>query len=280
MLERDNLKGTLKRIHQSGLDSAEQLMPKMDISVLIDAAKRYGSGETKEDIISSIAEMYRPALSAYMDQVARESIEELTSSLKNVNWKKISKNEYDSKIYHVGKNIGALVVAYYHDEISELELFDAICNKQIQELIEPTLNVFGYNKDELLKNGDAFLNLWSSTIGYAAAVKAYDITMEALNDASTAFELRLEKEAQASKLIKIIKQYQTDIEETVRVYLKKHLTVIDSGFSQMNKALFEGSSDEYIKGNTEIQNLLEYHIQFHNQEEFDGLMNSELPLKL
>ena len=42
----------------------------------------------------------------------------------------------------------------------------------------------------------------------------------------------------------------------------------------------DGDIDGYIKGNTEIQSILGYDVQFTSQDEFDALMDSDDAFKL
>ena len=104
--------------------------------------------------------------------------------------------------------------------------------------------------------------------------------MKALEDAGVAYEHRLAVEERCKKAIEMIQKYRTEMEEAVSKYFKKHHETIRAGFETMDKALLENDTDGYIRGNTELQKLLGYESQFHNQKEFDDLMDSDIPLKL
>ena len=60
----------------------------------------------------------------------------------------------------------------------------------------------------------------------------------------------------------------------------KYQSTFEYGFAMMDEALINNDANKYIKGNVEIQKILNYDVQFTNQDEFDDLMESEFDFKL
>ena len=104
--------------------------------------------------------------------------------------------------------------------------------------------------------------------------------MKSLKDASIAYEHRLAVEEECRQSVELIVSYRQQMEENVSKYMSERLETIEHGFAEMDQALLRNDTDGFIRGNTEIQKLLNYDIQFTNQEEFDDLMDSDLTFKL
>ena len=120
----------------------------------------------------------------------------------------------------------------------------------------------------------------SLIVSYAAFSEAYKTLMSVLNDAAIQHEHRLEVEKECDKTISLIKEYREKMQSSITLFFEKHLTTFEHGFAQMDKAIEDSDSNGYIRGNAEIQELLGYYAQFRSQEEFDGLMESDISFKL
>lgn len=75
-------------------------------------------------------------------------------------------------------------------------------------------------------------------------------------------------------------QYKKQLEETINTYLVEDIEDFLVGFDYMNAGIINNASNLIIKGNVIIQKRLEREVQFQNQEEFDDLMDSDIPLQL
>jgi len=107
--------------------------------------------------------------------------------------------------------------------------------------------------------------------------KKIEIALEEYNEAKED-RIRIEKQVEDSidRLMKCREQMQTQFESEFVEYL----VVFDKGFEQMNIGIMGNDSDIYIDANSKIQNQLGKDIQFHSQDEFDGLMGSDDDFKL
>lgn len=77
-----------------------------------------------------------------------------------------------------------------------------------------------------------------------------------------------------------LQEFKAQLEEKVSNYLAEDIEAFISGFDFMNQGIASGDSDLVIKGNIVIQRVLGRESQFTTQQEFDDLMESDIPLKL
>ncbi len=94
------------------------------------------------------------------------------------------------------------------------------------------------------------------------------------------YEKRLLTEAQTAQAVAQLEAYRERLEARVSEYLAEDLTAFLEGFNTMDQGLQSGDSDRVIRGNVVIQRVLGREPQFTNQQEFDDLMDSDIPLKL
>lgn len=87
-------------------------------------------------------------------------------------------------------------------------------------------------------------------------------------------------EAKSAIFLNQLQQFKAQLEEKVSHYLAEDIEAFMRGFDFMNQSIASGDSDLVIKGNVVIQRVLGREPQFTNQKEFDGLMESDVPLVL
>ena len=87
-------------------------------------------------------------------------------------------------------------------------------------------------------------------------------------------------EAKTLVVIQQLQEYKAALEERVSNYLAEDIQAFMTGFDYMNRGFSTGNSNLVIKGNVVIQRVLGKEPQFTNQEEFDELMDSDIPLQL
>lgn len=84
-------------------------------------------------------------------------------------------------------------------------------------------------------------------------------------------------EAKADMMYQQLQQFKAQLEETVSNYLAEDIETFIEGFDYMKEGLASGNSDQVIKGNVIIQKVLGREPQFNTQEEFDELMETDIP---
>lgn len=93
-------------------------------------------------------------------------------------------------------------------------------------------------------------------------------------------EKMLLSEAKTAVFLEKLQNFKEQLEEKVSNYLAEDLESFMEGFDFMERGLENGDSDLFIKGNLVIQRVLGREPQFTNQQDFDDLMMSEIPLQL
>ena len=86
--------------------------------------------------------------------------------------------------------------------------------------------------------------------------------------------------AKADMMMQQLQKFKAELEEKVSNYLAEDIEAFIEGFDYMNEGLATGDSNLVIKGNVVIQKVLGREPQFTTQEEFDELMESDIPLQL
>ena len=97
-------------------------------------------------------------------------------------------------------------------------------------------------------------------------------------EAQLIHEKRILTEAKTTFTIQKMEEYKAKLEETISYYIAEDIESFIAGFEYMNQGLETGDSNLVIKGNVVIQRVLGREPQFTNQDEFDDLMGSEIPL--
>lgn len=111
---------------------------------------------------------------------------------------------------------------------------------------------------------------------------ALAIVKEVSNDKKEAqliHERMLLMDAKAQMMFQQLQQFKAQLEEKVSNYLAEDIEAFMEGFDYMKEGLATGDSNLVIKGNVVIQKVLGREPQFTTQEEFDELMESDIPLE-
>ena len=85
--------------------------------------------------------------------------------------------------------------------------------------------------------------------------------------------------AKSQMMYQQLQQFKAELEERTSEYLAEDIGAFLEGFDYMKEGLASGDSDLVIKGNVVIQKVLGRTPQFTTQEEFDDLMESDIPLQ-
>ena len=107
--------------------------------------------------------------------------------------------------------------------------------------------------------------------------KKIEISLEEYKEAK---ENRIRVEKQVEESINNLLRYRAAMQQQFEIEFAEYLVVFDESFNQMNEAILNNDSDAYIDANSKIQNQLGKDMQFHSQDEFDGLMGSDDDFKL
>lgn len=115
--------------------------------------------------------------------------------------------------------------------------------------------------------------------GRAALTIVKEVSSEK-KEAQLIHEKMILTEIKTRFVIKQLEEYKVQLEERLSTYLAEDIESFITGFDFMNQGLASGDSNLVIKGNVVIQRILGREPQFTNQQEFDELIESEIPLIL
>lgn len=93
-------------------------------------------------------------------------------------------------------------------------------------------------------------------------------------------ERRILAENKSEKVVEIANEFQNHLEELFDQYMEEHLEDFIMGTQLIEAGRRAGDSNLIIQGNVIIQTRLGKEVQFTNQEEFDDLMDSDIPFVL
>lgn len=108
------------------------------------------------------------------------------------------------------------------------------------------------------------------------------IVKEVRNDQKEAqliHEKMILSEAKASIFLKELHEFEKRLEETVSNYLAEDIEEFMNGLDSIKEGIESNDSNLVISGNVKILKVLGREPQFSNQEEFDNLMESDIPLQ-
>ncbi len=115
--------------------------------------------------------------------------------------------------------------------------------------------------------------------GRAAVAIVKEIANEK-KEAQQIQEKMILSEKKASLFLAQLQDFKARLEEKVSNYLAEDIAQFMSGFEYMRQGVNTGDSDLVIRGNVIIQKVLGREPQFTSREEFDALMESDIPLTL
>ena len=269
------------KAHEKAWRKAVSKTPEMDVNTLIGVAVDFVLGKKQiNEIVKDLSAEYAPAVKNYLETFSEEAIKNALKESDEEVLVTLSKGDFSKRLKKTTINIVSYVHKYVKGDIGELELLDGLINSGFREVSAEFLQAAGVDKKVLYDSNGSLRALSSPVIGYCATVKAYEMLMKALDDASVAYEHRLQVETECRKTVELIKKYRAEMDSAVNRYLNHHYETFGHAIDTMNQALLENDSDGYIRGNVEIQKLLGFDSQFTNQKEFDDLMDSDIALKL
>ena len=116
--------------------------------------------------------------------------------------------------------------------------------------------------------------------GYALSTAYYNNLLAVLKDAQLAHEERIIIEAECEESIRAMKEYRLQIDLAVNNYMREHISVFQSAFSEMEIAYHKGDVDGFIGGTNRITRQLGGKPLFESKAEFDVFMKSNITIEI
>ena len=269
----DNL---LNKLHEEGKKNANKVLPEEQLNIILGLVfDCLQNKKTPEEAANELYDEYKPAINGYIDAFKKGTPEHIYKSLDKKIEKHVGnvKEGFSKECVLSAISIHNLMKSFMNDEMNEVEFIEKFFDTGVKDVIKDMAEMSNIDLDKLL-------NIEISIAAYIAFSEAYKILMSALEDASIAYERRIEIETKCKQNIELIKSYRNDIEEKVYKYFDEYLNEFERGLKEINEAIMNNDTNGYIKGNVILQKKLKYDVQFTNQEEFDELMSSNKSFKL
>lgn len=291
------------------MDLQGQLCQSEYLGKIISAIKLMLSGDesnknqAKKELFGIVSENALNMIINYLREQAAE--------MDNPHYKEIFDDEsFKPELAACAKNIGTVVKKYYHQEIDSDELLVALVKwSGMIPLVKRFVDAAAQGDDSLastLQQVDAVkyksaqavnllgqhgikentqihgisINLSGVMISFYAAMAAYREVEKSAEEYAAAQDERIALERESHAFIQMLEAYRAEMNDWVNRYLSKHISVFRTSFAVMDRAILENDADRFIQGNADIQRILNYDVQFTNQQEFDDLMDSDEPFKL
>lgn len=264
-----------------------------------EAAKKI-AGPYKEAVPKYIKCFINVAKSDCLNDVRSSIITYVNEFLSNSNIEEISKlsdTDFAKKLEASSEKIILLSFDFMRGKIPAEKFVEKLGTTGIKEpvnifissLVPDELKNINIARMDSLKIADIILTKISaekivitafSCMAIAGFSGAFLITSKYLKEDWLSYENRLKIQQENDVIIEKISEYRKQLNSFVDAYLVEHITVYQQGFQAMDRAIAKHDTDGFISANVTIQEALGYDVQFRNQSEFDGLMNSSETIKL
>ena len=260
------------------LQAAMEGMPAIDVNIIIRLIAEVAGGEkTPEAAVKEFARPYQ----AFAEVFARDKAKELfEAGIGAVGIESLANRSFSEQLIKSAEKVAVYVREYMNGEITEDQFISRIGGSGIKDINMQILSALGIHEKLGVENAAEITKLAPAVLAFTASMAAYKELRKAMDDLAVAKERRLQIEVACQESISMIRQYRAEMERIVSNYLAERLDTFESGFEAMDRAIVDGDIDGYIKGNTEIQSILGYNVQFTSQDEFDALMDSDDAFKL
>ena len=253
-------------------------LPDLDINKIIDLIVAVAQEKkTPKEAAKEIAVPYIAFAKVFAEDRAKEYID---TGLEKAGLGTLSDTDFSAKLTACSKRIGILIYQYMTNKIDVVELIEGIGGTELKEIFIQTATALGIHDKLGFASMDEIFALSPAVLAYTASLAAYKELKKAEAELAAARERRKQIEASCAESISRIRMYRANMDKVISEYLADHLETFESGFAAMDRAIIENDVDGYILGNVEIQEILNYDIQFTNYQEFNDLMESDTAFKL
>lgn len=272
-----------KLSHRAGVQGASIGAGISGLSSMIQNLVAYAKGEkTAEEAAKSVAlATGKGAAMGYVSAFAGAAIKGAMQNSKQEITRAISKTSFPAQIVSITIEVSKTMRLYLQGEIDGVECLSMLGEQGCGMLSSSLFATIGGAAGTVAgPAGIAVGGMIGGMVGYVFNSAFYGLLKDSLTEAKFAHEQRLQIEAECEKAIELATKYQAEIKATLEKYLSKYINVFNSSFDLMDQAINSNDIDLFIKGNKDIQTLLNYNNQFSNFNEFDELMNTSDSLKL
>lgn len=269
----------------AAIKQAEECMPKLEVNELISMvvsvweAKEHRQ-EAAVKVAKRLSEKYRKPVEVYLNGFAVFAVKTGLEQQEYLDFSNQGTEELAQKMIHVASNLEKAVADFCHGKISE-EIFISRLNQSgIAEVRDSFLRAAGIDPAEIKEQvqsvmGEKAMGVSALLVSFYASAAAYKILKEALQDAAIMRENRLRIEEECARSVAQMREYREKMNAAVSDCLCIHSETFNAGIAAMDRAILDGDVNGFIRGNVVIQEILNYPIQFRDQNGFDALMDGD-----
>lgn len=269
----------------AAMGEAEDWMPKLEVNELISLVvsvweKKEHRQEAAARAAKQLAQEYKKPMEVYLNAFGVFAVKTGLEQQEKLYFSKEGTEELARKIVEVAKILEKTVSDYCHGKIREEDFISSLNQSGVGEIRDSFLRAAGIDPDEIKEQiqgalGEKATGVSALLVSFYASAAAYKILKESLQDASLMRENRLRIEEECARSVSQMRAYREKMNAAVSDCLYIHAETFNAGIAAMDRAILDGDAQGFIRGNVMIQEILNYHVQFRNQNEFDALMDGD-----
>lgn len=264
---------------------AEKNMPKLEVNELISLVvsvweEKEHRQEAAVRAAKQLAQKYKKPMEVYLNAFGVFAVKTGLEQQEELDFSKEGTEELARKIVEVAKTLEKTVSDYCHGKIREEDFISRLNQSGVGEIRDSFLRAAGIDPAEIKEQiqgalGEKATGVSALLVSFYASAAAYKILKASLQDAALMRENRLRIEEECARSVAQMRAYREKMNAAVSDCLYIHAETFNAGIAAMDRAILDGDAQGFIHGNVTIQEILNYHVQFRNQNEFDALMDGD-----
>ncbi len=271
--------------HAAAKGEAEDWMPKLEVNELISLVvsvweEKEHRQEAAARAAKQLAQKYKKPMEIYLNAFGVFAVKTGLEQQEELDFSKEGTEELARKIVEVAKTLEKTVSDYCHGKIREEDFISGLNQSGVGEIRDSFLRAAGIDPAEIKEQiqgalGEKATGVSALLVSFYASAAAYKILKESLQDVTLMRENRLRIEEECARSVAQMRAYREKMNAAVSDCLYIHAETFNAGIAAMDGAILDGDAQGFIRGNVMIQEILNYHVQFRNQNEFDALMDGD-----
>lgn len=271
---------TAKEIHAEAWRRSKEVMPELELNEILEKITLVVKDEkTITQVAQELAAKYKEPFEVYEKALLNLTVQKGISMIPIQHFKDLENDEFADTLTAAVKQASDTVKLYANGDI-EVSEFIKHLSSDFEDVGFDVLGAYGYDKEKLKELTHAFKSAQWYIVSEICFTEVYKILKQVEEEAQLQHELRIRIEEECGRSIELMKTHRMEMNHLVDTYLSEHHETFGNALNVMEKAMLDQDIKGYIKGNTEIQKILGYEIQFSNEDEFDALMNSDESFRL
>lgn len=269
----------------AAMGEAEDWMPKLEVNELISLVvsvweEKEHRQEAAARAAKQLAQKYKKPMEVYLNAFGVFAVKTGLEQQEKLDFSKEGTEELARKIVEVAKTLEKTVSDYCHGKIREEDFISRLNQSGVGEIRDSFLRAAGIDPAEIKEQiqgalGEKATGVSALLVSFYASAAAYKILKESLQNATLMRENRLRIEEECARSVAQMRAYREKMNAAVSDCLYIHAETFNAGIAAMDRAILDGDAQGFIRGNVMIQEILNYHVQFRNQNEFDALMDGD-----